>query len=202
MGFLNSLIGGENNVLTMILALAIVLALIVLAVWLLKVLGQTTSSLGRGRVKRLSVIDSVQIDQKRQAVIVRRDDVEHLIVIGGPNDLVLETGFEAPPLPVAPTRPTRRGIPPVTSDTEVKPESASSYEALTKTPPKSLRHTGLFRGASETSDELPGGKPERGAAQFSDSDTTGQGSGRTPELESAMEAGDSDNVGSGTGNRN
>lgn len=200
MGFLNSLIGGENNVLTMILALAIVLALIVLAVWLLKVLSQTTNSLSRGRQKRLAVIDSVAIDQKRQAVIVRRDDVEHLIVIGGPNDLVVETGFEAPPLPAVTTRPGRRGMSVVKREVEAKPE-AGDLGAANKPQPTSLRHTGLFRGTSESTDELPGGKPDRTSPHFSDSDTNDLGTGRDPEPENVLVAGESDKFGSGTGKR-
>ncbi|HCO54096.1 MAG TPA: hypothetical protein DIT93_03650, partial [Pelagibacterium sp.] len=97
-GFLNSLFGGENGYLTMIVALAIVIVLIVLAVWLIKLVGDASASVGRGRNRRLMVIDSVAIDNKRQAIIIRRDETEHLIVIGGPNDLVVESGFEAPPV--------------------------------------------------------------------------------------------------------
>jgi flagellar protein FliO/FliZ len=197
-GFLTTLFGGENNYLTMIVALAIVLALIVLAVWLLKLLGQTTRSLGRGRQKRLAIIDSISIDQKRQAVIVRRDEVEHLIVIGGPNDLVIESGFEAPPVPVAPARPARRMIPvPPVAAPEVREESSTP-----RSKPKSLRHTGLLRANDETGDELPGGKLEPTAAQFSDSDTSEAGAGLEPELETVAEAVDSDTADSSKGRRN
>ena len=189
MGFLTSLFGGESNYLTMILALAIVLALIVLAVWLLKLLSQTTQSLGRGRQKRLSIVDSIPIDQKRQAVIIRRDGVEHLLVIGGANDLLVETGFEAPALPAAPVRPARRTLqaPPV------EPESQQPG-ATSRSTPKSLRHTGLLRANDETGNELPGGKPERRPPSFTDSDTSGTGEGREPELETVSEAGESDNA--------
>lgn len=191
MGFLTSLFGGETNYLTMIIALAIVLALIVLAVWLIKVVGQATQNVGRGRYKRLAIIDSIPIDQKRQAVIVRRDGVEHLIVIGGANDLVVETGFEAPPPPAAPARWTAR---PSKPDTETPPAAAAGKS-------RSLRHTGLLRTVPGENSELPGGKPDRAPAVFPDSDTSGLTGRGEPALEVVSEAGESDNAGTSKGKR-
>ena len=43
---------------------------------------------GRARMPRLGVVDAFDLDRHRQLVIVRRDNVEHLLMIGGPNDLV------------------------------------------------------------------------------------------------------------------
>ncbi len=37
------------------------------------------------------------IDGGRKLVLIRRDDVEHLLLIGGPIDLVIETGIPAEP---------------------------------------------------------------------------------------------------------
>jgi flagellar protein FliO/FliZ len=48
---------------------------------------------GRARPARLGIVDSFDLDRKRQLVIVRRDNVEHLLMIGGPNDLVIESQF-------------------------------------------------------------------------------------------------------------
>lgn len=42
---------------------------------------------------RLSVVEQANIDGKRKLLLVRRDDVEHLIMTGGPVDVVLETGI-------------------------------------------------------------------------------------------------------------
>ena len=39
---------------------------------------------------RLTVTDAAAIDSQRRLVLVRRDDVEHLILIGGPSDIVIE----------------------------------------------------------------------------------------------------------------
>jgi hypothetical protein len=46
---------------------------------------------GRARPPRLGTVDLFDLDRQRQLVIVRRDNVEHLLMIGGPNDLVIES---------------------------------------------------------------------------------------------------------------
>lgn len=45
---------------------------------------------GRNRKTRLAVMDATAVDSHRRLVLVRRDDVEHLIMIGGPTDVVVE----------------------------------------------------------------------------------------------------------------
>src|SRR5215471_16958214 len=44
----------------------------------------------RGRMPRLAVIDAAAVDGRRRLVLVRRDNVEHLLMIGGPTDIVVE----------------------------------------------------------------------------------------------------------------
>lgn len=51
--------------------------------------------------KRLDVVEHASVDGRRRLVLVRRDNVEHLIMTGGPVDLVIETGIT----PRAVTRP-------------------------------------------------------------------------------------------------
>ncbi|EJB02449.1 Flagellar biosynthesis protein, FliO [Rhizobium leguminosarum bv. trifolii WSM597] len=46
---------------------------------------------GRNRQPRLQVLDAAAVDARRRLVLVRRDDVEHLIMIGGPSDIVIES---------------------------------------------------------------------------------------------------------------
>lgn len=43
--------------------------------------------------KRLAVVEHASIDGRRRLVLVRRDGVEHLIMTGGPVDVVIETGI-------------------------------------------------------------------------------------------------------------
>jgi flagellar protein FliO/FliZ len=48
-------------------------------------------------VPRLEVIDYANVDGKRRLLLIRRDDVEHLIMTGGPVDMVIETGIGEKP---------------------------------------------------------------------------------------------------------
>ena len=43
--------------------------------------------------KRLDIVDQTTIDGRRRLVLIRRDDVEHLVMTGGPVDVVIETGI-------------------------------------------------------------------------------------------------------------
>ena len=65
---------------------------------------------GRNRKTRLAVMDATAVDSHRRLVLVRRDDVEHLILIGGPTDVVVEQGIHLgqtrrPAPPPAPREP-------------------------------------------------------------------------------------------------
>lgn len=55
--------------------------------------GALSSAAGRGRQPRLGVIESAPVDGRRRLVIIRRDNVEHLVMIGGPSDVVVETNI-------------------------------------------------------------------------------------------------------------
>jgi hypothetical protein len=46
---------------------------------------------GRARQMRLGIVDAFDLDRQRQLVIVRRDNIEHLVMIGGPNDILIES---------------------------------------------------------------------------------------------------------------
>jgi flagellar biogenesis protein FliO len=78
--------------LTFLFAFIAVLALIGVAAWVVRRyannrLGANTQ---RGRMPRLAVIDAAAVDGRRRLVLVRRDNVEHLLMIGGPSDIVVE----------------------------------------------------------------------------------------------------------------
>ena len=77
---------------TFFFAFVAVLALIGVAAWLVRQfagnrLGANTN---RGRMPRLAVIDAAAVDGRRRLVLVRRDNIEHLLMIGGPTDIVVE----------------------------------------------------------------------------------------------------------------
>jgi flagellar protein FliO/FliZ len=84
--------GDNMQTLTFLFAFIAVLALIGVAAWLVRRFA--TNRLGanpnRGRMPRLAVIDAAAVDGRRRLVLVRRDNVEHLLMIGGPSDIVVE----------------------------------------------------------------------------------------------------------------
>jgi len=50
---------------------------------------------GRKRNQRLSVRGAAAIDSRRRLVLVRRDDIEHLLLVGGPADVIVESNIPA-----------------------------------------------------------------------------------------------------------
>ncbi len=43
--------------------------------------------------RRLDIVEQSNLDGRRRLILIRRDDVEHLIMTGGPVDMVIETGI-------------------------------------------------------------------------------------------------------------
>lgn len=85
---------------------------------------------GKNRKTRLAVMDATPVDSHRRLVLVRRDDVEHLILIGGPTDVVVEQHIRAG----VPQQARRPGSP------EGAPEAAArarmpSAQPLVQAPP-------------------------------------------------------------------
>src|SRR5438105_6879988 len=86
-----------------LIAFVVVLALIVGTFWLIRRFGATRlgNSATRGRQPRLGVIDAAVVDGRRRLVLIRRDNVEHLLMIGGPSDIVVEQNIVRPAAAVA-----------------------------------------------------------------------------------------------------
>src|SRR5580693_1667523 len=81
--------------LTFLFAFIAVLALIGVAAWLVRrfATNRLGANTNRGRMPRLAVIDAAAVDGRRRLVLVRRDNVEHLLMIGGPSDIVVESNI-------------------------------------------------------------------------------------------------------------
>lgn len=74
-----------------VITLVVVLLLIAVVVWLVRrYSGGAFAAGGRGRLPRLAIVDAMAVDNRRRLVLVRRDNVEHLLLIGGPSDIVVE----------------------------------------------------------------------------------------------------------------
>jgi flagellar protein FliO/FliZ len=77
------------------LAFLIVLGLIGATAWAVRRFG--AGRLGgagtRGRQPRLAVVDHASVDSRRRLILVRRDNIEHLVLIGGPTDVIVEANI-------------------------------------------------------------------------------------------------------------
>ncbi len=83
------------NIISSLVVLIIVIAAIALTIKLLRKFNNGTFVVGgKSRTPRLSVRDAAAVDRTRRLVLVRRDNVEHLLMIGGPTDLVIETNIK------------------------------------------------------------------------------------------------------------
>ena len=80
--------------------------------------------------RRVAVIAAVRVDRKRSVVLIRRDNVEHLVMVGGPTDLVIECNIMRRPA----HKPAH--FPP--PDLEVPRPSAPRQEPAVEPPPKSV----------------------------------------------------------------
>jgi len=102
--------------LTFFFAFVVVLALIALAAWLVRRFASNRlgANTNRGRMPRLAVIDAAAVDGRRRLVLVRRDNIEHLLMIGGPTDIVVESNIvrAMPARDQVPQRPAGGGAEP------------------------------------------------------------------------------------------
>ncbi|TIL38279.1 MAG: hypothetical protein E5Y82_15125 [Mesorhizobium sp.] len=77
-----------------ILWTVVALVLVVIVLLIVKLVRNLTFGTfvagGRNRKTRLAVMDATAVDSHRRLVLVRRDDIEHLLLIGGPTDVVVE----------------------------------------------------------------------------------------------------------------
>jgi hypothetical protein len=88
---------------------------------------------GKNRLPRLQVLDAAAVDARRRLVLVRRDGIEHLIMIGGPTDIVIESGISDPSKAAAAT-PIQVELP---AAPEQRLEPAPVLPRLDRQPPES-----------------------------------------------------------------
>ena len=170
MQFLSSLLGGSGDTLvTSALALGVVIVLIVLGLWVLKFFMKAGAAM-RPQGRRVQIVEQVQVDSKRQLLVIRRDNVEHLVMTGGPQDVVIETGIPAAERPILPAR-RQPSTQMAEEPPKVTPAAPAAAAAMPEPPPatvlrphierlrdfarpatgrnpSSLRHTGLLRPVS------------------------------------------------------
>lgn len=80
----------------LVAALAFVLGLMLGLSVIMRHFNHGGSALPARRKRRLQVVETLTIDARHRAVILRRDDREHLVILGANADTVIETGIESP----------------------------------------------------------------------------------------------------------
>lgn len=88
---------GTQELFRFIAALALVLALMG---GLALIMRRVNQGGGRGSLsmpgkRRLSIVESLPIDMKRRLVLIRRDNREHLVILGATGETVIESGIES-----------------------------------------------------------------------------------------------------------
>jgi flagellar protein FliO/FliZ len=106
---------------TLIFLFVALVALGGVAIWLVRRFANSRlgANTNRGRLPRLAVIDAAAVDGRRRLVLIRRDNVEHLLMIGGPTDIVVEPniiraaarGDQLPQRPAGAEPPPRIALP-------------------------------------------------------------------------------------------
>ena len=90
----------------LIAVLVLVIGLILVAGWLFKRTGAGFVRAGM-KFRRLSVVEARPIDPHHKLVLVSRDGIEHLLVVGANHTQVIETGI-TPPKRETPEDPSER----------------------------------------------------------------------------------------------
>lgn len=98
---------------------------------------------GRNRKTRLAVMDATAVDSHRRLVLVRRDDIEHLLLIGGPTDVVVERDIRL----VAPRRPVLTGSSGQQAAPGQKPHSPQASAPLAPPPARQRESAGTTAAA-------------------------------------------------------
>ena len=141
--------GPENASMASWLLSIIGIVVLLLAIWLIirAIRRPRYGNRKRNNKARLAVTDAASVDSRRRLVLLRRDDVEHLIMIGGPTDIVIESDIRqnAPArqreIPAEATMPrmqaAERREPAVATPTPATPPPAKPAEAprSSSTPP-------------------------------------------------------------------
>ena len=139
MAWINELFGTQlsDGVALALLFVGLIVVLL-LVFWLFrKIFGGAGARQSRSRQPRLSVTDVAAVDDKRRLILVRRDNVEHLVMIGGPSDIVVEQNIVrlAPvPAPMSVTAPTAPAPQPVSAPTPAQPVAANIAAPATQPP--------------------------------------------------------------------
>lgn len=80
-----------NIITSVVIIILVIIAIMIIVKLIRRINGKNDNFIDdENQLSRLSIRDALAVDNVRRLVLVRRDDVEHLILIGGPTDIVVE----------------------------------------------------------------------------------------------------------------
>lgn len=82
----------------------------------------------QAKTRRLNIVEQRIIDSKHRLVLVQRDDVEHLLLVGAENDLLVESNIK----PKAKVKTKSVAKPKAASKAKATPKSKSKKRKVTK----------------------------------------------------------------------
>lgn len=98
-----------SDYLRFVAAFGFIIGLILVCAWGARRMGLTPRIGATENNKRLAVIETLNLDAKRKLILIRRDDKEHLLLVGE-TDMTIEGGFDAMEPVVQPITPTTQQI--------------------------------------------------------------------------------------------
>jgi flagellar protein FliO/FliZ len=80
-------------------AFIFVIGLMMFFAWFMKKVGLANPAFAPSGRRRLKIIEMMALDHRRRLVLVQRDNVQHLLVLGPENETVIETNIPATETP-------------------------------------------------------------------------------------------------------
>ncbi|MGQ0527236.1 MAG: FliO/MopB family protein [Alphaproteobacteria bacterium] len=85
----------ENpDIFRLLAALCFVLALMGGLTLILKKLGLAGAPSVKPARRRLKIIETLNLDARRRLVLIERDDTQHLVILGGSSETIVETNIK------------------------------------------------------------------------------------------------------------
>jgi flagellar protein FliO/FliZ len=97
----------------LVIALVVVVGLLGATTWMIRRFGaRRLGASPKARQPHLAVTDVATVDARRRLILIRRNGTEHLMMVGGPSDILIEANI----VPAATVREAQAAYPPVADD--------------------------------------------------------------------------------------
>lgn len=145
MAWLNSIFVGSTAANLIAITVGLVLVLLGLFWVFRKIAGNNSIRGTKNRRPRLGVTEAAIVDDKRRLVLVRRDNVEHLVMIGGASDVLVESNIVRVQPATSHVEPIKAAI--ILDEDEIS-EQLDSTDIHDDVPPRGV--SALASGAAAT----------------------------------------------------